>query len=237
MMVLSLRSALSTAVAVLVMAHGAPAAAQKTRPAPAEPPPAQVPPETPPPYPPLEGADAQAIRGVVREYQQAVARRDGAAAARLVTRDTRGYYGRMRDMAVAAPEAQVRAAPLMERLMILMYRHRVAAGELRALPADSAFAYTIRAGWLAGDADDDVASQGQIFGQDDRAILRIEGEDVHFLREGGVWRWDMVPTLMAASEAFAPDPDSGMTEDEFVIFVLEQGTGQPVSPRIWQPLP
>lgn len=230
-MALPVRS-LASAVAVLALLYGAPGAAQKV-------PPGQAPPPAPEPpsYPLLAEPDAEAIRTVVREYQRAADRRDGAAAARLVTRGTRGYYGRMRDMAVAAPEAEVRAAPLMDRFTILLYRHRVPAAELRALPADSAFAYTISAGWVDGDADDDVASQGEVVGAGDRAILRIEGEEIYFLREDGVWRWDMMPALLAASEAFAPDPESGMTEDEFVIFVLEQSTGQTVSPRIWQPLP
>ncbi|HEX6373042.1 MAG TPA: hypothetical protein VF006_29235 [Longimicrobium sp.] len=212
-MALSFRS-LASAAAVLALLYGAPGAAQTITP-----------------------ADAEAIRGVVREYQQAADRRDGAAAARLVTRDTRGYYGRMRDMAVSAPEQQVRAAPLMDRFTILLYRHRVPADELRALPADSAFAYTIRAGWVAGDAEDDVAAQGEIVGQGDRAVLRIEEEEIHFLREDGAWRWDMMPSLLAASEAFAPDPDSGMTEDEFVMFVLKHSDGRDPSPDIWQPLP
>lgn len=186
---------------------------------------------------PVTPADAEAIRGVVREYQRAADRRDGAAAARLVTRDTRAWYGRMRDMAVSAPEAQVRAAPMMERFTVLLYRHRVPAAELRALPADSAFGYTIRAGWVAGHAEEDVASRAEIHGEGDRATLRLGGEDTHFRREEGVWRWDMMPNLLAASEEFAPDPESGMTEDEFVIFVLEHSNGEAVSPRIWQPLP
>ncbi|HEY0017419.1 MAG TPA: hypothetical protein VGC13_14000 [Longimicrobium sp.] len=213
---------LLSAAAVLCLAHGAPAAAQ---------------PGQDPPYPPLAGADAEAIRAVVREYQQAASRRDGAATSRLVTRDTRGYYARMRDLAVYAPEGAVRAMPLMDRVMVLMYRHRVPADELRAMVADSAFAYTIDSGWVSGDLGDDVASQGEIYGEGDLAILRLAGEDIHFLREDGAWRWDMVPMLQAASAEFAPDPDSGMTEDEFLMFILRYSNGTEPSPDIWRPLP
>ena len=221
---------LASAAVVLVLLYGTPGAAQPGTSG-------QTPPSAAATPPPLPDADAQAIRAVVREYQRAADRRDGAAASRLVSRGTRGYYGRMRDMAVSAREEEVRAAPLMDRISILIFRHRVPAAELRALPADSAFAYTIRAGWVEGDADDDVVSRGEVLGEGDRAILRIEGEEIYFLREDGAWRWDMMPVILAASEEFAPDPDSGMTEDEFVIFVLEQATGQTVSPSIWQPLP
>jgi hypothetical protein len=218
-MALSLRFLLSAAV--LCLAHGAPAAAQPGD----------------PPYPPLAGADAEAIRAVVREYQQAASRRNGAATSRLVTRDTRGYYARMRDLAVHAPEGAVRALPLLDRVMVLMYRHRVPADELRAMVFDSAFAYTIDSGWVSSDLVEEVASQGEIYGEGDQAILRLGGEDIHFLREDGAWRWDMVPMLQAASAEFAPDPDSGMTEDELVMFVLKYSNGTDPSPGIWQPLP
>jgi hypothetical protein len=244
MMALFSRSAVSLFAAVLVLAHATPAAAQKVRPAPAARPSAAwsdtIPPEEPPPPgPPLPAAEADAVRAVLRDYVAATQRGDGAAAARLVTRETREYYARMARMAVSAPEVQVRAAPLMERMMILMYRHRVPAAELRRLSADAAFAYTIDHGWVSGNEDaDPLLSAAGVFGERDRAVLRDgNGEDVHFLREDGAWRWDMMPTLVAASTTFAPDPDSGMTEDEFVMFVLRFSNGRDPSPDIWQPLP
>lgn len=222
MMTLSIRSLLSIALGALVLAHGAPAAAQEVE---------------PPPYPPLSAAETEAVRAAARGYIDAARRRDGAAAARLVSRETRAYYARMAAMAVSAPEAQVRAAPLMERMMILMYRHRVPAGELRTLAGDAAFAYTIDEGWVDGDAEDPILSGGEGFGEGDRAVLRQGGEDVYFVREDGGWRMDMMPTILAASTALAPDPDSGMTEDEFVMFVLKYSNGRDPSPDIWQPLP
>ena len=239
MMTLSIRSALSLAVAVGVLAHGAPAAAQMGRPAPTAPPAASdtIPLEDFAGYPPLPPGEADAVRAVARAYIAAARERDGAAAARLVTRATRAYYARLAGMAVSAPETQVRAQPLMERIIILMYRHRVPANELRALSGDAAFAHTITAGWVAGDAEDPILSGSQGFGTRDRAVLRQGGEDVHFLREDGGWRMDMMPTLQAASTTLAPEPDSGMTEDEFVMFILKYSNGRDPSPDIWQPLP
>lgn len=230
MMPLSIRSALPMAVAVLVMALAAPAAAQP-------PGSAQPPAEEPaPPYPPLQGADAEAIRNVVRQYQDAIQRRDGAAAARLVTRGTRDYYARLRDLAVSATEEQVRAAPLMDRVTILLYRHRTAPGELRAVPADAAFAYTIDAGWVTATEGEELASRSQVYGQGDRAILRYDG-DTHFVREDGVWRWDMMPLILAASAELADGLAAPEEEDEFLMFVLKQSDGRDPSPDIWQPLP
>ena len=114
----------------------------------------------------------------------------------------------------------------------------VSLAELRALAGDAAFAYTIDTGWVTEDAEDDPdLSALQVYGGDDRAILRDGDEELHFIREDGGWRWDMMPTILAASTALAPDPDSEMTEDEFVMFILEYSDGRDPSPDIWQPLP
>jgi hypothetical protein len=223
-MIIRCRSTLLAVLALLVLVCGAPAAAQ---------PPAEA-----PPYPPLRGAEADAVLGVLRQYVDAVSRGDGEAAARLVTRGTRGYYARMRDMAVAAPEAEVRAAPLMDRLSILMMRHLIPPGDLRALTGDAVFAYTVAHGWLGEDAGRMPPGPLEVYGEAGRAIIRMEdGSATHFVREDGAWRWDMLPDIQAASTSLAPDPADGLTEDEFVILVLEAGSGREVSPTIWQPLP
>lgn len=229
-MFIPFRPVLGLFIAALFLAYGVPAAAQKT-------PPTLVPPEEPaPPYPPLHGPDAEAVRNVVRQYQDAILRRDGAAAARLVSAETRAYYGRMRDMAVSAPEAQVRAAPLMDRITILLYRHRLSAGELRALPPEQAFAHTIDAGWVNATEGEELASQSEAYGEGDHAVLRYRG-DTHFVRENGAWVWDMMPLIRAASAEFAQGLSSPEEEDEFLMFVLEHATGRAASPDIWRPLP
>jgi hypothetical protein len=226
-MALSYRSAPFMAVAALLLAYGAPAAAQKVAPA-----------AGPPPYPPLSATETDAVRAAARDYIAAVDARDGAAAARLVTRETRAYYARMAALAVTAPEAQVRAASLIERMMILMYRHRVPAADLRALAGDAAFAYTIDEGWVAQDAEARrVLSEADVYGEGDQAVIWGGGEGVYFRREDGGWRWDMMPTILAASTSLAPPPDSGMTEDEFVMFILKYSNGRDPSPDIWRPLP
>lgn len=225
----SLRAAL---LVLLAVCFAVPAAALQ-----GQPPSTVAPPEEPPPpYPPLAGPDADAIRATVRDYQAAILRRDGPAAARLVSRESRGYYARMRDMAVSAPEAQVRAAPLMDRMTILMYRHRVPAGQLRALAGDAAFAHTINDGWVTGMDGQDIAARAEIYGQGDRAVIRYEG-DMHLVREEGAWRLDMMPILLAASEEFAEGMESPAEQDEFLLFVMKHSNGRDPSPDIWQPLP
>lgn len=218
-MTIRFRRLMTVFLAALALAHGMPAAAQE-----------------PPPYPPLAGAEAESLRTVVREYQAATERRDGAAAASLVSRETREYYGRMRDLAVSASEADVRAAPLVDRINILMFRHRVPADALRALPAAQAFAYTIENGWVEAMDAGEVAELGEVYSEGDRAVLRYGEEDIPFLRENGAWRWDMMSVVRSIGEMIAADLGSPEEEDEFLMMVLQMSNSREPSPDIWRPL-
>jgi hypothetical protein len=119
-----------------------------------------------------------------------------------VTRATRAYYAEMRDLAMTAPEARVRALPLMDRVSVLMYRHRVPAGVLRTLTGDAAFAYTISEGWVDRTARWEPPATLEVFGSGDRAVVRDGGTIAHFVREEGAWPWDMMPIIRAASAQF-----------------------------------
>ena len=216
-------------LAPLLLALAAPCRAQTSGLPPEEPGP-------PPGYRPMPAAEAAAVRAVLQGYADAVRSRVGAAATRAVTRETRAYYARMRDLAMTAPEAQVRALPLMDRVSVLMYLHRVPADVLRTLTGDAAFAHTISEGWVARTATGQWSPTAPVFGNGDRAIVRDGGLDLQMVREEGAWRWDMMPVIRAASAQFGASLPAGMKEDDFVLFVLSNATGRPVPPTIWQPV-
>lgn len=171
-------------------------------------------------------------------YIDALRRHDGAAGVRAVSRGTRDHYARMRDLALTAPEAQVRALPLMDRAAVLMYRHRVPPAVLRTLEGDSAFAYTIRDGWVDQTAPREPPAIEELWGKGDRAVVQGGlAAGVEFVREDGVWRWDMVPVLRTSGEQFTRQLPAGMTEDDFVYLVLRHATGRAADPTtIWKPV-
>ena len=194
-------------------------------------------PGPPPGYRPMPATEAQAVRAVLRGYVDAVLRHDGTAATQAVSRGTRAYYAHMRELAMTAPEAKVRALPLMDRLSVLMYRHRVPADVLRTLTGeDAAFAYTVSEGWVARTANGQPSATAPVFVGGDRAVVRDGVVDVQMVREEGAWRWDMMPIIRAVSAQMAANLPAGMKEDDFVLYVLSTATGSPVSPTVWQPV-
>lgn len=223
--------------ALLVTTLPAPAPSQtgKLSPAAQQPPPEPAPRPMPEGYTRLPAREAEAIREVIRGYAAAVQRRDGLAAAQAVTRGTRAYYARMRDLALTASETKTRGLPLMDRFSVLMYRHRVSP-QVRAISGDSAFAHTISEGWVAQTmGSGPIPTMDEVWGGGDRALIRDGATDIHLQREDGAWRWDMMPLIRIMSEQFAANLPGGMKEDEFIFYVLTYANGQPVSPTIWQP--
>ncbi|HKP76191.1 MAG TPA: hypothetical protein VJT67_11750 [Longimicrobiaceae bacterium] len=222
-----MRNALLALLAALLLA--APCRAQTGALPPEEP-------GLPPGYVRLASAQSDSVLAVLRGYLDAIHRHDGAAATQAVTRGTRAYYAQMRDLALTAPEAKVRSLPLMDRLSVLMYRHRVAPEVLRTLTGDAAFAHTISDGWV-----DRTARQGsfptlEVYANGDQALLRDGALQIRMVREDGAWRWDMMPMIRSASAEFAGSIPAGMKEDEFIFLVLSNSNGLPVSPSVWQPV-
>jgi len=222
---------LSLASALLLAALAAPARAQG-----GGLPPVEIGP--PPGYVPVPAERADSIRAVLRGYIDAVRRHDGAAGARAVSRGTRAYYARLRGMALTAPEAEVRALPLMDRMSVLMYRHRVPPAVLCTLEGDSAFAYTIREGWVDRTAPREPPVIKEIWGKAERAVVRGgSAAGIEFVREDGEWRWDMVPMLRTSADQIARHLPPGMTEDGFIYLVLRDATGRAADPTtIWRPV-
>jgi hypothetical protein len=187
---------------------------------------------------PLPAAQADSVRAVLLGYVAAVRQRDGAVATRAVSRATRAYYAQMAELARTAPEAQVRALPLMDRISVLMYRHRIPPAVLRTLTGDSAFAYTVSEGWVAKTMTDDPFPPAMdVYGEGDSAIVPHRGMTVQLVREEGAWRWDMTSIIRSASETFAASIPRGMKEDDFILFVLQYSNGRTPTPTIWKPMP
>jgi len=56
------------------------------------------------------------------------------------------------------------------------------------------------------------------------------------VRESGAWRLDLVPLMVGANAYFKKAAaDSGMSEDDFVLMIVERMADRPVPQTIWNP--
>lgn len=111
----------------------------------------------PPPAPSASASsspavESEAIAKAVVDYKVAVAKRDGARAAELVSASTHAYFETLRKAALSMQESELRKQPLMDKVLVLTLRANVAADELRKTDGRGLFIYAVKNKMMMGEA-------------------------------------------------------------------------------------
>jgi len=192
------------------------------------------------------GGDEQAIRGVFLHYQEAIGKRQGETAANLVSEKTLAYYERMRVAALSMPAAEVKSSPLMDRMMTLLLRARVAKEDLKAWHGRELFVQAVAQGWVGEGAQrlvpDEVSIDGSTasLGMRSGTSIMPPAQGYRLYQEAGGWKLDIMsiappdgPGMKAMEKKLAqidPNPERALEK------LTEKTSGKPVSAAIWEPL-
>ena len=186
-------------------------------------------------------SDAAQIKATFKAYKRSLLKKDGAACAAVVDSGTIDYYQRMRDLAVSGAAAEVKKLSLLDKLMVGRMRLQIPVAELKAMDGRGALAHGVAQGWIGKDGAA-VAELGAIDVDGDQASASfvIEGKKtpikISLRREKGAWRVDLRSLFKMAEGAFSMmQKDSGKNADDFIVELLEQVSGGPVPPTIWDP--
>jgi hypothetical protein len=186
------------------------------------------------------GGDVKAVKATFKTYQSALLKRNGTGAAAVMNRGTIAYYQRMRDLAVAGKPDEVKKLPLLDKLMVVRMRHQVALAQLKAMDGKAAFGYGVSQGWV-GDSVAKVGA-GPIEITGDRASLTfmVGGEPtpakLALDREDGAWRIDLLSLFELSGAGFKNlHAESGKSEDDFILELVQKVSGKPVPATIWNP--
>jgi len=193
-------------------------------------------------------ADQQAVRGVFDRYFNAVKQRDGKAASAYVTQSTIDYYQTMLDACLDFGEERTKAMPLMDRLMVVMVRHRVDPERLRSMTGHDLFVMGVDRGWVGDDSmnrlvsgaydfEIDVKSETAAISLVDSASGKVNKDIITLEREGGDWRLDLY-TLMKKTQPVvrARIIEAEMTENQFILMVAGLNSDKPAEETVWQPV-
>ncbi len=182
-----------------------------------------------------------AVRQAFAGFKRAVLADDGPTAAALVSKSTVDWYGKTQDLALHASKDEVQRLGPLEKIQVLAFRERVPADQLRSMSPLQLVAYSVAHGFMAKKATE-RSELGTIDVSDDtaRATLLMDGKDTgqmyHFVREGGRWVFDQLPTLQSSDASLtAAAAQRGMPIDVFVQTLLESATGHKLTEEIWQP--
>lgn len=186
--------------------------------------------------------DADQIRGTFGGYKQAILQQQGPSALSLINRSTLDYYARMKTLAMAGAEKDVRHLSPINKMMVLSLRHRMAANELKSMTPEQVFTYAVNDGWIGKNSvlDSDIG-QIKISGNDASAEFVKGGKATplkyRFTKEGASWKIDLTALMPLADEAMrALIKNNGVEEDVFIVALIESVSGRKVPSSIWRPL-
>jgi hypothetical protein len=186
--------------------------------------------------------DNESVRACFEGYKQAILDQDGNAAVALVDGNTLEYYGEMRRLALEGKPEIVRNLSTIDKMMVLMLRHQTPVEDLSQMSGDSLFVYAVDKGWIGRES---VISNelGDITVSGDHAsgVHVSAGTETPlrwmFQKKDGNWKLDITSIMPAADQAFKQMiRESGQSEDEFLVAILESVSGRRVPESIWEPM-
>lgn len=182
------------------------------------------------------------VRQVFDKYKKAILNDRGSEAVTCVDSSTIQYYSRMLDLARHADSATIENAGLFDKFMVLAIRQRTSREEIMRFDGRGLLQYAIESGMVGKNS---VAGNSIGVVEIDRYFARgqlvANGEttDVYFdfNKENGQWKID-ITSVFKISERVIRDMylQSGQSENEYLLSLLEMVSGSKAGPEIWQPV-
>ena len=175
-------------------------------------------------------------------YKAAILASDGPTAAQVVTQGSRDYFRKLADHALTLDRDGLHKIHLTDRLYALLLRHNLDRSRLESMSGREVVSYAVDEGWIGKEGAEQLElGNYQVDGQSaSGTIMRPDGGEttfkMEFVREDGQWLLDLVALMDLTRTAFEYSvKQSGLSEDEFVMLMLEYSTGRKPDPGIWNP--
>jgi len=188
-----------------------------------------------------EDPEVTAVKRGFAEYKAALKQRDGTRAAETVSRNSFEYYDRMRKLALSAPREELALLEGTERMLVLALRLQAPLDLLTSATPEELVAHAVSTEAItdtgvARTELGEVRAEGGLA----RGWVVVDGNPtqgiLQFVHEGGRWKFDLEFAMKSSAGLIdAIAQRNGLTEDEVILNLLEQGAQQPVGPEIWQP--
>ena len=191
---------------------------------------------------PVAAAPQDDVSATFEAYRVALLATDGEKAAEIVTQGSRDLYRHYANQALTLDHAALNRVHIADRLTILLLRHSVERERLMQMGGAEIIAYAVDQGWISKEGTAGIQlGNYQVAGDiATGTLLRTDGSEtsykVEFLKEDGDWHLNLKKMLEFARIGIEyAVKQAGMSEDEFILALLEYSTGRKPGPEIWTP--
>lgn len=176
------------------------------------------------------------IRQVLEEYRSALLQGDGKTAIQLVDSKTIDWYDQVLAFALTLERDDLDRLDFTEKFIVLRLRHEFSLDQLEDLIGEEVLIIGIERGWISHSSVESMELE-DIEVHDLRGFVTFDEmiEPIFvFVKEDGQWKFMLWKLAALGNVAFVQlVEESGLTEDEFIIGILEALSSFQVDERIF----
>lgn len=187
-------------------------------------------------------SDEDAVLSTFEAYKNAILTDKGVEAAETVDSRTMKYYSDILEKVKTSDSLEVESLGIIDKLMVLRIRFTAPKNEILSFEGKDLFIYAIDKG-MVGKSSVVNASLGDvtISGEFAKADFIVNNQKTpfffHFYYEKETWKIDITHLFSLGTMAFKQlIKDSGQSENDFILNILELLTGKKPTNEIWKPL-
>ena len=190
---------------------------------------------------PDRAADARAIQAVFAEYKDALLQSDGEKAADVVSARTIAFYAGIANHALTTPREKLAELDFISKLMVLRIRHEFTKAQVSEMTGRSLLVTGVNRGWISKSSVQNIEQlvNIKVGSSEASAAMSIlpEVPMFQFLKESGRWKLNLVASFDLGNAAIREEVrKSGLTDDQFMIRILNSVSSKEVDERIFSPL-
>jgi hypothetical protein len=175
-------------------------------------------------------------------YRNALLNTDSDRAYQAIDSNTKKYYQDILKTVLSGKAEQVKQMSFLDKVFIIRSRHQIPFEELTAFNEETYFKYAVEKGWIDKNSVAEI-ELADIVIEGDRATTKIKKNGqiapfgFTFRRENNQWKLDFTSIFPVSQTAFQQAiEESGMSEDEFVFYLVETVSNSKVNDSVWNPI-
>ncbi|WP_342087330.1 hypothetical protein [Dyadobacter sp. OTU695] len=181
------------------------------------------------------------VKKTFDDYKSAILNDKGEEAVEQVDTKTIAYYGSILEKVKTADSLQVDKSSLMDKLIILIIRHRISKEEIMTTNGKQLLVTAIKMGMVGKSSvmNNEVGAV-KVNGNFASGELLVRGQKTplafEFHKESGVWKLDLTALFPAGEAAFRQMvKQSGEPENEYLLSLIEMTSGKEPGADVWVP--